>query len=546
MSNSKVFRKLNSQEINESWSPMIDKYGIKDTYKKQWIAEYCHYHAMFDNTSALFESTPGLNFQLPNSINGMGAPTAPTRAAQGFASTTSGSGDKFPTLLPVAMQVAAKTIAFDLVPVIPMDSPVGFLPYLDYVYAGGKLDTASEPFLIKIQGIDVATALVGSGGKTFGDLVAGQVVTVSADGSPATVLGTFKVVGKSRIDGTIIFRVISLVDGATIASTITAANEFNISAFSSTYSFDLTSSHVASLVSALENHISGFTGAGDNDDQDWNGNYLPSDSSTYTVGGVDREVAEQATYRQMNLKMFTKWVEAKGDQVSISATVEQIQDLNRVWNYDVISMLENVGVNEISQSISKKIVMSLFNLGVQHSNSVVKAEGSNLKTLDLTAITSSYENQSTFQRRLISRVMQVAQLIYHRGRFGAGEYVVTNGRLASAMMDNQGYSFNAAPMDMPKGAGQLYPMGKVYGLTIYVDPNLAWSDQRVLVGRKGADDEPGLKFLPYIMAESLQTISESTMSPKIAIKSRYAITDAGFHPENQYFVFTVIDGGNLI
>jgi hypothetical protein len=36
------------------------------------------------------------------------------------------------------------------------------------------------------------------------------------------------------------------------------------------------------------------------------------------------------------------------------------------------------------------------------------------------------------------------------------------------------------------------------------------------------------------MAESLQTISEGTFSPKIGMKSRYAITEAGWHPETQY------------
>jgi len=40
--------------------------------------------------------------------------------------------------------------------------------------------------------------------------------------------------------------------------------------------------------------------------------------------------------------------------------------------------------------------------------------------------------------------------------------------------------------------------------------------------------------MPYIMAESLQTISEGTFSPKIGMKSRYAITEAGWHPETQY------------
>jgi hypothetical protein len=36
------------------------------------------------------------------------------------------------------------------------------------------------------------------------------------------------------------------------------------------------------------------------------------------------------------------------------------------------------------------------------------------------------------------------------------------------------------------------------------------------------------------MAESLQTIAEGTFSPKIGMKSRYAITEAGWHPETQY------------
>ena len=74
----------------------------------------------------------------------------------------------------------------------------------------------------------------------------------------------------------------------------------------------------------------------------------------------------------------------------------------------------------------------------------------------------------------------------------------------------------------------------------YVDPNLAWGDTRITIGRKGADEEPGVKFMPYIMAESLQTISEGTMSPVIAMKSRYAITEAGWHPETQYINMDVV------
>ena len=41
------------------------------------------------------------------------------------------------------------------------------------------------------------------------------------------------------------------------------------------------------------------------------------------------------------------------------------------------------------------------------------------------------------------------------------------------------------------------------------------------------------------MAESVQAIAEGTMAPKVAVKSRYALVEAGFHPETQYISFNV-------
>lgn len=43
---------------------------------------------------------------------------------------------RFPSLLPLAMKVAARTLGQDLVSVQPMPGPQGILHYLDYVYDG--------------------------------------------------------------------------------------------------------------------------------------------------------------------------------------------------------------------------------------------------------------------------------------------------------------------------------------------------------------------------------------------------------------------------
>jgi len=71
-------------------------------------------------------------------------------------------------------------------------------------------------------------------------------------------------------------------------------------------------------------------------------------------------------------------------------------------------------------------------------------------------------------------------------------------------------------------------------MTLYVDPNMIYEDTRVLVGRKGASDEPGVIFCPYLMAESVKLITEGTGAPKVIVKSRYELVDAGWHPETQY------------
>jgi len=529
MSRTKVFRRTSDSRILNTWKPLLENHGVTaESGKQEWLAEYAHNHAIFDNSAPLFEQTaPGLFFQQPGSVLGMGNPVAPEPSMTPFSAggakgsyADSGSGDKFPSLLPVAIQVAAKTIGFDLVPVVPMDSPVGFLPYLDYLYAGGRTDTEFEPYMVKLEGITSADF---SEVPNPGDPVTFGVVGPNVD-----------FVGYSRVDGFLIIKILaddgssdSITEQLIAAGTITSIG----SATAVGSPVAITS---VQLVSALENHISGFTSVSDEDYETtpFSGPYLGDTGSV--PDSMTRGQAELSKFRQMGLRMFTKFVEAKSDQVSISASVEQIQDLNRVWNFDVISMLENVAVNELAQSINKRLVDRIFTLAADHNTEVNAVEGTGITTLQLAAGTGGFENVSTLQRRLVTKVLELANLIYHRGRFGAGTFMITNGRVASALADVAGYSIAQVPSDMGGVAGNLYPAGKVYGVQVYVDPNLSFGDRRITIGRKGADEEPGVKFLPYIMAESLQTISEGTFSPKIGMKSRYAITEAGWHPETQY------------
>jgi hypothetical protein len=96
------------------------------------------------------------------------------------------------------------------------------------------------------------------------------------------------------------------------------------------------------------------------------------------------------------------------------------------------------------------------------------------------------------------------------------------------------------------GAGQLYPVGTIGDIQIYVDPYMRYNDNRIVIGRKNNPDQPGLIFVPYLMAQSISVISEATFAPRMLLRSRYAIADVGFFPQKQYMTIVVTDANQYL
>lgn len=612
---------INEAQVFETWSPILESQtGITDASKLSWMSKYAHYHSLnegFAYPQASLLNTPGMGNVAP-------ASTVAGGALNFYGAGSQGSGDKFPSLLPLAIQVAARTVGFDIVPVVPMNGPSGVLTYLDYVYAGGRDVnapgiagqgaplTSAANFTDKFLVFKLAKASVSNAIYTAVSLLApGTSLTIEtnvATGSEALLVAY---VGKSRIDGGLIFRILgecavttatdgtgvfslipaatqtvaiaSVIDGAAnIYGTLTSTTAGNTTTVTGATIIGVAGgiTGVAELVRALEDHVQGFTGAGPLDNAAFSGN----DTNALTAyEPMRRGVGETTQYRTMGMQAFTKFVEAETFQVAATVTTEQIQDLNRQYGIDVLSMMENALVNEISQSINKHILFRAFALGWQNHFDANAVDGTNFN-LTLTSTTpatscqglgnngtgtqsagnqaytplsiavpafavyggstAAFENQGTVQRRIQSKVLAAANMVAQRGRRGPANFAVTNLQIATALQDSAQFTFYPLANTINQNNGALYPIGTLAGITIYVDPNMGYNDTRVLVGRKGADEEPGLKFMPYLMAESIQTIAEGTMAPKIAVKSRYALVEAGFHPQTQYLTFVASTATN--
>ena len=443
---------INEAEIRNTWSPIIEEAtGINESAKLAWMSEYCHNHKLYEDASTMTLGSAG-------NIFGMGATKFPT------AGNADGSGDKAPTLLPLAMQVAAQTIGLDLVPVVPMAGPMGLLSYLDFVYEGGKLEGSETPTYIK-----------------YGDKDSDKV-------------GNDVRVGFSRIDGKAI---IKIVDGLDVD---------NVANIAARYAG-------AELVAALEDHIPGFSGAG-----------VENGAAAYEP--MSRGFGEQRPDKVMGLSLFSKSVSAETFQVAAAVTREQVQDLKQ-FGVDAVAQVEAVLTNELTQSINSHILGKMRQLA-----------GSGIGNVTFGDLAGG-ETKADQHRAILTSILAAANLIAQRGRRGAGNFAVVSGSVASALQSVAGFVAYPMANTINQVAGSIYPLGSVAGINVYTDPSIAFDDLNVLVGRKGDGNGPGLVFMPYLMAESVQAIVEGTMAPKVAVKSRYALVEAGFHPQTQYEKFTV-------
>lgn len=635
--------KNSDKAIYESWAPTIKKItGVEDADKLAWMSKLAHNTAKLNEDAFVMPSNAysqfGGTYQPYNNLYntlGVGDPVPagkPALTGADYADNKNlGSGDKYPTLLPLALKVAAKTIGFELVNTTPLDGPTGVLPYMDYVYSGSKQPFGATPAYsagtqnpkansqsnapfemyglphafkasiapgeativdgsttdssaaVKLSPAQIKRMLKGASAMPAGTTLVSKMDAIGGDAHKADEL-VVEFVGWSRIDGDPMFKVVSgtqslgayfnggALDFETVYTPVGSAEEVNV----------VLTLHAPRLISMLEDQIQGFTGAGERDRDAWYGTYQ---DGTTLYEPMSRGTGEQTMARQLSLQLFTKHVQVGTIMVGCAVTQEQVTDLQKQWGIDVIKMVENAGINELSATINRHITSRLFALGWKNHYKLVEVEGpaanlnlsfdpsytatSGVRMTPALAIPQSeqndptgvayksyvnvalpykpmyipsgaaFENRDTLLKRLAVNFLAASNWILQRGRYGAATFAVTNITIATLLQSNANYTFSPVANTISQNGGSLYPIGGMFGLTIYVDPLMGGSDNRVLVGRKGGKDEPGVHFCPYVMAESVQIIAEGTMSPKLMIKSRYALVDAGFYPETQYLTFCV-------
>ena len=578
---------INENNGAQMWSKMItEQFGVKDSEKLNWVSQYAAIHEIHESSLGVQNGTmipsQGVSPLYVTPLNTVGmanpaapSPLSPTSTAPGdFYKQTTGSGDVPVSTLPMALNIALMTIGLELVPVIPSKGPWQLLTYMDFPYAGGKLGKSNEVasldgkgvgrenkplyFKVKHLNIDGFDAIKPT-------LVDGETEFVFKDAAGKYALtGKFK--GFGRMDGALLLETVSAIQvaGEIPASIMEVFNAIN-----------------ANLEAAPKVTIGGTEKTLKENDY---GTFGDVDFVQTQVDFVDgfanfangkkeamtRAQNETGTGNVIGLRLFSKWVQMGSYEVTGTVTRQQLQDLP-LYGVDAVAKVMEALQNEITQSINARILEHVFALGVTNAVNQRAFQGVDLNlhmgsantTMDKTGaktyadimgvehkttwgeiknseVMTSAENLHTRQRRIASRVLAAATLIQNVGRRGRATWIVTNAQIAAALQDVSGYVVAPFANGMAQdGSQNLYLGGTLMGLKVYVDPYMDWNDTRICVGRKGNGNEPGVIFMPYILADTVSITAEGTMAPKMLVNSRYAIVDAGFYPETMYYTFVV-------
>ena len=557
--------RIDTAKATKKWAPVLENMGVTGD-RVEWMAEYAEFHSINENAYVNAANVAGMG-GVSSAQPGLYAGTT-TTAVNGLAGVPlTGSGDVGQNLLPVAMKIAAQTIGLDLVAVKPTPGPKIDLLYVDFVYDDVDMLSNERPQVFKLLTTTASSQLTTAVGAAGGTLTTGGIQgarvwvkgftastsylvnTSSFNESIDSKEAVLEFLGFSRIDGYPMFKAYRQANTAgqfNHFSFQTSKNSFNASTTSmrdqlKSIGTASISGTTIELVSALEDHIPGFSA-------NWTGAKASGDYP------MDRYSDDTSYSGVIGPKISSKTIAVGTIEVSSALRRTEIEDIKANTGMDIVQKMESILVNELSQTISRQIVAKIFEMGELNrkssaplrSTTFTSASASTIFDLNTNyASVTGGETTHAVQRKLITKIAHASNFIATEGRVGPAQYIITNGGLAAALQDIAGYTINPVRSKL-NGQGQLYPVGSIGDISIYVDPYMKYNDNRIVLGRKNNADQPGIIFVPYLMAQSISVISEATFAPRMLLRSRYAVAEVGWYPQKQFMTIVVEDDAQLL
>jgi hypothetical protein len=357
--------------------------------------------------SILINEAGGYNSINPANMYGMGAIASANPTLTGNTQTTSGadkgSGDPLQQLTVTSMHIAAATVAFELLPVIPVEVPLVQMTFVESIYGNARVNDAEESpkyislplsFFQAINSDGSAFDGVAVVAGEFVNLTKGQIYFIAGDLAAANTLVAdhalkLRFVGQHHITGDYQFQVVDVVTISNGATGAYATSGLTVAAFLTNLatsldgfalSYDLVANTTMQFADANTVRLGGANASSasapvvDVVDTKESPIFGASNADGYTETPMPRSTSEQGTEQSITVRTWSTQAKVSDFDITCSVTAKQARDF-KALGLSAFEIALEAAKTQLIQSTNNHILDVLFKLGVENHIQIFDATG---------------------------------------------------------------------------------------------------------------------------------------------------------------------------
>lgn len=257
-----------------------------------------------------------------------------------------------------------------------------------------------------------------------------------------------------------------------------------------------------------------------------------------TVNGRDQAMG--GSIKTASIKVIKGSVIVGTRAIKTHYTLELQQDLAAVHGQDIEALMLEALQYEIQQEIDREILAAMKYVAVTQNLGGQLAE-----TVALGSVAGEWDGQK-IAGGVANTILALAQQIAIHTRMGAGNFAICSPDVVAMLSTLNTGIYNPGPYMnaslQTDAQGTVSQVGSLLAGQISVYRDIFASESYALVGFKGQrQGESGIIFMPYIPYIFTKTAGQEDGSPRLIVKSRYAIV-ASLLGSGQFYRKVVFTG----
>lgn len=264
---------------------------------------------------------------------------------------------------------------------------------------------------------------------------------------------------------------------------------------------------------------------------------LPAEHATVSYFDIEMDnEKDENGYASLSIKPFRQVLKAGSTETSSISGLDTKEDLFALHGINLDEQIASALINEDFASKSKKLAATYFELGQESTNDLYNKMMSKnwltklIKKYRKSSIPTYIENHV----ELTKKILLYSNLVGANSRKGPAKFLLTNGRVCSELMDSSMFVFDSENKTNESSYIGIQYKGHINGIEVFLDPNMGFNDNRIVLGRKTKEQEPGVIYGEY--KNSLYRIDVAAFPPqeKISLLSNFLISKVGNSVKNNY------------